>query len=382
MENKETVYDVAVIGAGIVGLAIAYQAAVRGLKVVILERDSQALGATIRNFGMVWPIGQPAATVERALRAREIWLDLAKKAGFWASTAGSLHLAYHADELHVLDEFLHTTRHLPYQCQLLTPEEAVSRCPTVNPRGLEGALFSATEVNIDPREATAALHRYLREQLGVEIQYRTVITELDYPYLGNGRQRWQAERIFVCTGADFETLFPQVYAEAGLVKCKLQMLRTGPQPTGYQLGPNLAGGLTLQHYASFAHCSSLELLKRRIAREKPDYNRWGIHVMLSQTSDGALTIGDSHEYSLAPSPFDKQEINELILAYLRKMARIPKPAIAETWNGVYAKYPGHTELIVQPVKQVYIVNGLGGAGMTLSFGLAAELMDDRHSDGG
>jgi glycine/D-amino acid oxidase-like deaminating enzyme len=41
---------------------------------------------------------------------------------------------------------------------------------------------------------------------------------------------------------------------------------------------------------------------------------------------------------------------------------------------VYAKRPGHTEFIAHPDPQVTIVNALSGAGMTLSFGLAEEVV--------
>ncbi len=375
MQQSSSKYDIAVVGGGIVGLAVAYAAAKKGLGVAIFERHPKAQGATIRNFGMVWPVGQPSATFGRAMHSREIWLELAQKAGFWANPGGSLHLAYHEDELHVLEEFVATTRQVGYQCQMLTPVETIGKSPAVNPVGLEGALWSATEVNVDPREATEAIHNYLTKQMGVQIFYNTVITDISYPHLSSGAGNWQAEQIFVCSGADFETLYPRLYAQSGMTKCKLQMMRTAPQPNKWQLGPNLAAGLTLQHYASFGHCESLQLLKKRFTREMSEYNRWGIHVLVSQTRSGEITIGDSHEYGLDLSPFDKYSVNELILKYLKKFLKLPSLEIAESWHGIYAKFPGKTEYVAQPAPGVTIVNGLGGAGMTLSFGLATELIE-------
>ncbi|MEO8268400.1 MAG: FAD-dependent oxidoreductase, partial [Aureliella sp.] len=83
MSNK---FDVAVVGAGIVGLAHAWMAARRGLKVVLLERSLVAQGASVRNFGMVWPIGQPAGEYfELAMRSRSLWLELAEQAGVWVN---------------------------------------------------------------------------------------------------------------------------------------------------------------------------------------------------------------------------------------------------------------------------------------------------------
>ena len=95
--------DIAIVGAGIVGLAHALAAAKRGLRVVVFERNAQAVSASIRNFGMVWPVGQPTGLLlERALQSRQIWLELSAAAGFALEQCGSLHLAYRADELAVL----------------------------------------------------------------------------------------------------------------------------------------------------------------------------------------------------------------------------------------------------------------------------------------
>ena len=46
-------YDLAVVEAGILGLAHALAASRAGLRTVVLERDARAVGASIRNFGFV-----------------------------------------------------------------------------------------------------------------------------------------------------------------------------------------------------------------------------------------------------------------------------------------------------------------------------------------
>jgi FAD dependent oxidoreductase TIGR03364 len=181
---------------------------------------------------------------------------------------------------------------------------------------------------------------------------------------------WEVENAVVCGGDDFETLYPETFASSGLTRCKLQMLRTAPQPDGWQLGPSLAAGLTLRFYKAFSICTSLPALQARIAGEKPEYDRWGIHVLASQTSDGAITLGDSHEYGLNPDVFNKTLLDELILREAAVFLRMPDWNIAERWYGVYSLHAERPFFTAEPAAGVRIVTAPGGSGMTLSFGLA------------
>lgn len=365
--------NVAVIGGGIVGLAHAWMAAERGRSVVLFERGAKAEMASVRNFGMVWPIGQPPGErYETALLSRRRWLELRDRAGLWATECGAVHTAHEADELAVIADFAAAAPKLGIACELLAPAEAVRRFPALNPNRLLGVLSSPTELCVDPRQAIATLPKFLAEQFpAVTLRFGAAVTGIDMPTVtAAGGEKWQVDRAVVCGGADFETLFPQVYSTSGLTHCKLQMMATGPQPDGWRLGTHVAGGLTLGHYKSFEVAGSLAKLKARIAEQYPACVKFGIHVMASQNGLGEVIIGDSHEYDADMSPFDKAEIDAIILDYLRTLVRLPDWGIVRRWSGVYAKHPTLTQFVAEPQPNCQILSSPGGAGMTLSFGLA------------
>ena len=72
MSKRPEKFDLAVVGAGIIGLSCALAAVRRGLSVVVIERSPRALGASIRNFGFVTVTGQDAIGIwHRARRSRQ-----------------------------------------------------------------------------------------------------------------------------------------------------------------------------------------------------------------------------------------------------------------------------------------------------------------------
>jgi FAD dependent oxidoreductase TIGR03364 len=368
--------DVAVIGGGILGLAHAYVFAQRGKRVVLFERGVRASGASIRNFGMIWPIGQPAGEMHAlALRSREIWLDVLREAKLNFRPTGSLHVAHHPDEAEVLREFAETGPAAGYRCAWLSAEATMQKSEAVKPAGLQGSLWSETELTVDPREVIGEFPKYLQES-GAGLRYGSPVRRIDLPLLeavsanGAEKESWEVDAAIVCGGDDFETLYPEIFAASGLTRCKLQMMRTSPQPGLWQLGPSLASGLTLRFYKAFSICKTLPALRARIAAEKPEYDRWAIHLLASQTADGAITLGDSHEYGLDVDIFNKSLLDDMILREAAVFLRIPCWAIAERWHGVYSLHPEQPFFEAEPAPGVRIVTAPGGSGMTLSFGLA------------
>lgn len=367
--------DVAIVGAGIIGLAHAYVAARSGRRVAVFERNPAAAGASIRNFGMIWPIGQPAGPLrETALRSREIWLEALQEAELPFLATGSLHVAYREDEAAVGREFSERAPSLGYDCAWLSAHETLQKSRAVRAEGLLGALWSPTEMTVDPRQIAGSLPEFLAERFGVQFFFNAAVQRVETSRLEAGGQTWEADAIIVASGDDFQTLFPEYFRQSGITRCKLQMMRTMPQPRGWTLGPSLAFGLTFKHYATFQVCTTLQALKARIARETPEFEKWGIHVMVSQTARGELTIGDSHEYALAVDIFDKPKVSRLILDYARQYLRVPTLEIEENWHGVYAQHPEHAYVSLTPIEGVRLVVVTSGLGMTMSFGIAEQTL--------
>ena len=93
---------------------------------------------------------------------------------------------------------------------------------------LLGGLFSETESTVNAREAIRRIPLWLQEKYGLILKFGHAVTEISLPHVKTARESWRAEKVFVCSGADFETLYPEVFDQHPVSKCKLQMLKAVP----------------------------------------------------------------------------------------------------------------------------------------------------------
>ena len=160
-----------VIGAGIVGLAVARALAIKGYRVKVIDRSAKAVGASVRNFGMIWPIGQPEGILyERALRSKAIWKKVCSESGLWHSETGSLHLAYNELEWNVLQEFAAASKNTR-PVAAISASEALQKTEAANPLNLRGALWSADEMIIESRVVMEQLPFYLQKKIWYSVLF-------------------------------------------------------------------------------------------------------------------------------------------------------------------------------------------------------------------
>ena len=369
----ETHFDCAIVGAGIVGLAHALAARRAGLRVVVLEREARAVGASIRNFGFITVTGQGAGdTWRRARRAREIWGEVAPQAGIAALHHGLYLTAFRPKALAVLEEFMATP--MAEACELLDIEEAARRAPVLQLDGAQGVLYSPHEMRVESRTAIALLAKWLAESMGVVFRFGEAVLEVEAPRVRTSRATLHGERVAVCTNTDLHGLFAERLTPHGLRLCQLHMLRVQPEP-GFALPGSVMADLSLVRYHGYSRLPAAAALLAQVQREEGESLAHGIHLIVVQSADGSLVVGDSHHYGPVLEPFADQRVDDLILEHLHKTLKLQTARVTERWVGTYPSSPATDCLIDRPDDATRLVLVTSGTGASTAFGIAEEVFD-------
>ena len=368
--NSGDHYDLAVVGAGIVGLATALAAARRGARVVVLDRDLEARAASVRNFGFVTVTGQEAGAMwERARRSRDVWKEVAEAAGIAITHTGMWMTARRAESIAVIEAFMATD--MAEGCRVLSPEEARRRCPQLTGPDLLAVLESTVELRVESRLAIPQLADWLANAHGVRFIRGHTVAEIEPPWLHGTDLKLRADRVAVCPGDNYQGLYAERIKQYSLTRCKLQMLRLADP--GFKLPAALMSDLGMARNAGYANLKAAAALKSRLALEQPEQVRNGVHLIAVQSADGTLVVGDSHQYTPAPDCIAHAQIETLILDEFHAALGVEPPRVLERWVGTYASASDRSVLIDAPHPAVRLAIVTCGSGASVGFALGEEL---------
>ncbi|MGV8939414.1 MAG: TIGR03364 family FAD-dependent oxidoreductase [Allorhizobium sp.] len=368
-------FDLAIVGAGIVGLAHAFAAAKRGKRVVVIDRDAQANGASVRNFGFVTVTGQGAGDCwSLAFRSRNVWAETVEKAGIEVVHRGLLLAARLPESEAVIDAFLKTE--MGEACRQLSASEAQAIVPALKESAAPKALYSPHEIRVESKTAIPLLTRFLAEQHGVTFQWNTSVTSVAPPHIVTSRGIVEADAVVVCPGDDFTALFAEQIAAYGVTRCKLQMLRVRPERP-VKFGAAIMSDLGLGRYLGYAELPEAGALKARLDRDLGPERANGIHLIVTQSADGSLVVGDSHHYATTPDPFSSDQVDEMMLAEMDRVLDLPGRTVREHWIGTYASAK-NWRFTDRPTDAIRIAVVTSGCGASTAFGIGEETINDLY----
>ncbi|MEV4128737.1 TIGR03364 family FAD-dependent oxidoreductase [Nocardia sp. NPDC049707] len=367
-----------IIGGGILGTAHALAAIGRGHEVVQLEREPEARGATVRNFGLVWVSGRSAAELDVTLRSRQLWEEIGGKVpGVGFRPAGSITLVRTPTELAVAEAAAASPHAEARGFELLEPEQVRAINPALRGKFLAG-LHCSTDAAVESRQALPALRAYLtaadRYTFHAGTEARQVAdTGSGATVLDDHGRIFEADLVVVCPGAAHTGLTRELVGTIPVRRVRLQMMQTAP--LGEPLTTAIADGDSFRYYPGFAgpdlDVLNAEQSQTAIAAEHR------MQLLCVQRLNGGLTIGDTHEYE-EPFAFDVDEAPyDHLTAVTEELLGRELPQVVRRWAGVYSQSVDPSTIVtrVQAAAHIWVVTGPGGRGMTLGPAIGAETAD-------
>lgn len=170
--------DVAIIGGGVTGCAVAYHLAKRGASVVLLEKSHLASESSGRNAGGVRQQGRHPAELPLAIRGRSLWQTLGDEMGCDTEyrSKGNLWLALDEADLALLDELNVRHERAGLATRLFSAREAASMVPKLG-IDLYGGLFCPGDGEANPLKTTFGLARAAKK-LGARVYERAEVTKI------------------------------------------------------------------------------------------------------------------------------------------------------------------------------------------------------------
>lgn len=328
--------DVVVIGGGIVGAASSYFLARRGLRVVLLESDELAHGATGRNLGFIWMHTRKVGPeLDLVMPTRSGLEDLPGELGadFDLRCNGGLIFFQDERQLPVMREFVEQRRAAGVPMELLDGVQARELVPVL-PESVLGATYCPLDAQVDPAAFVRAFASAARRE-GAEVREGTPVRRV---VRENGRvtgvetdgETILADHVVLATGG----WTPQIAASADvrtpIHPMRLQIVQT--LPMARRVNHVVYGATAVKQYAVF--------------QDLPSFNdadfmndvEWKHDMLLlesfCQKADGSYLLGCSMDYPgfvWEPDLRGVSLINDVLMDHVPELR---SAGFARAWAGV------------------------------------------------
>jgi glycine oxidase len=211
--------DLIVVGAGVIGLTVAWRARAKGMSVTVLERGEIGMGTSQVAAGMLAPVAEVEfgeagrSALELGLHSAELWpgfaAELRQVSGedVGLRRTGTLVLARDEDEVRELERQIAFRESLGLRTTRLLGSEAREREPGLAP-AMRLALEAADDHSVDPRRVLVALRRAC-ELAGVQLRERAPVARIELDDAGaqvtgvvlEGGEVVFARRLVIAAGA-------------------------------------------------------------------------------------------------------------------------------------------------------------------------------------
>ncbi len=362
-----------VVGGGILGTWHAYELVEAGFVVEHLEADAGPVGASVRNFGLVWVSGRRSGEeLEVALRSRRRWEEVGSRVpglGFRAN--GSLTVACDETERAVMQTYAAQPEARARAVTFLEPDEVRACNPALSGAAVTGALHCALDGAVEPRQATNALRADLEQRVPQRYAFHPgcrAVSITGRAVVDSTGRRWEGDVVVVATGTAYDHLVGTLHLAPQLRRVRLQMFET--EPFAESVTTSIADADSMRYYPAYDVAPLGDLAPQSALAAE-----YGMQLLLVQRLDGGLTIGDTHAYG---EPFDFalcEDPTDELLARATRLIGSTLPRVRRRWEGVYAQcVDGRVCLREEVADAVWVVTGPGGRGMTCSAAIAADTL--------
>ncbi len=341
-------YDVIIVGAGIVGASTAYFLARKGFRILLIEGESPAWGASGRNPGFLWlHTRKTGIQVELGLAGRRLADKLREELDDFEMRPSGGMIYFHDERQEPLFRaFIAERRQAGLPMELIDGKTAREYCPVLSERVL-GASWNP----LDAHQNTAKLVEVLTQgakrhgaalRTGCHVESLAVEGERCLGVVTSSGEMIPGGKIVVAAGAWSPRLLAPLGLDLPIAAMRLQVVETEPAP--FRFEPLLYGPTALKQYAYIRELSGYheESAWHPMERQLP-----GIEFLelAAQRKDGRLRLGCPMDF---PGLDDRPTVGGIAMALAILSENLPAIrglAIERIYAGLLPETPDALPII-------------------------------------